>query len=327
MKKLHFHDIVMKSCMSFFCALLLCSLCVSCSKDDDDNNDDEESHRKHAVKTFDDLFYFQDIFEEVDSLGTFLHRSIGQPLPTLDEDTTHLFVGVNNIDEALKYFDMSLAPDVSRVVSVTHNYTYTLTDFYGKEQGTVSFAPGTETNHVAEITTNLPGLKHFKRITFLENKAWPKVANSGKYKLGDSREDDYSVNYYVDDHCLVANYTQKTVCVREKSNGVTPLYVGISDDEAYGDDIRIPSKWCPAIGNASMIAGIIKSDFDFFKACFDMAGIPLSRDLYWFDDLKDYIVYDDRGCIRLDTGDIDYWDISWHSPKKRLLMKIDWEND
>ena len=126
---------------------------------------------------------------------------------------------------------------------------------------------------------------------------------------------------------LVKHYTQKFVCVREKSNGVKPLYVGITDDEASGGDIRISSKWCPAIGNAKMISGIIRSDFEFYKACFNMAGIPFAGDLYWFDDSKDYVVYYDRACIRLDTGDIDYWDIVWHSPKKRILMKIDREND
>lgn len=326
MRNLHFNDALTKSGLSLFCAVVLCGLSISCSNDDD--KDTTGNHRNHAVKTFDDLAYFQGIFVEVDSLGHFIHRSIGQPISTLDEDTTHLFVGVKNIAEARKYFDMALAPDVSRSVSEADSYTCTLTNFDGTEQGTVCFAPGTETNHIAEITTDLPGLKHFRRITFLSNSAWPKVANAGKYKLGDSRQDDIEVDYVTEGRPRVQHYTQKFVCVREKSNGVNPLYVGITDDEALGGDIRIPSKWCPASGNANMIAGLIKSDFVFYKACFDMAGIPLNAgELYWFDDARNYVVYNARACIYLDSGEVDYWDYIWQSPRKSILMKIDWETD
>lgn len=76
------------------------------------------------------------------------------------------------------------------------------------------------------------------------------------------------------------------------------------------------------------ISGIIKSDFEFYKACFDAAGISIHEGwLYWFDDYEDYIVTFKRACICLDTGEIDYWDISWHSPDKHIVMKIDWEDD
>ena len=328
MKKIRFNDIVTKSCMSIFCAVILCSLSTSCSKDDDVVDDGEEEYRTHIVTSYDDLFYFQDIFIGVDSLGTFLYRSVGQPLPTLDEDTTHLFVGVDNIDEALKYLDMSLAPDISRYVSENNSYTYTLSDFNGVAQGTVCFAPGTETNHVAEITTNLPGLKHFKRITFLDNEAWPIVANSGKYRLGDSREDKLDVGYWVDDIYSVAHYTQKFICIREKANGVKPLYVGITDDSVTGFNCRITSQWCPNVGVAKTISGIIKSDYDFYKACFDAAGITYHKGwLYWINDIENNFFYTDCGCICLDTGEIDHWDITWHNPGKHVVMKIDWEDD
>lgn len=326
MKKQHFHDIIKRSCMYPLCAVILCGLSLSCSKEDVPDNDD--NHRNRAVKIFDDLVYFQDVFVEVDSVGDFLYRSVGVPLSMLDSDTTHLFVGVSNIEKAVKFFEMSLAPDIARMPSPTHNYTYTLTDVNGQVQGTVTFAPGTEPGHVAELTTTLPGLKHFSRVTYLDNTAWPLAGNSGTYRLGDEREVSFTLDYYVDSYRKTADYSQKFVCVREKSNGVKPLYVGTTDAEHPGNDIRIPSKWCPAIGNANMIANLIKSDFDFFKACFDAAGVPLNAgELYWFDDSRNYVLYDGQGCITLDKGTVDYWDIVWHSPTKRILMKIDWEDD
>jgi hypothetical protein len=325
MKKLQFNNMVMKSCMAFVYAVLLCGLSTSCSKDDDDSND-ESKHRRTAT-TFDDFAFFQDTFIDVDSLGNFLHRSIGQPLPTLDSDTTHLFVGVETIEEALKYFDMSLAPDIERSVSSTPNYTYMLTDVNGQEQGTVSFAPGTEDKHVAEITTNIPALKHFSRITFLENGAWPYKFNSGRYKLGDGRKENIEVVYW-DGWRRTKNYTQKFVCIREKGNGVKPLYVGLTDDFLDARDLRVTSDYCPKPGVASQIANITKKDFDFFKACFSAAGMSLDSGwLYWINDIQLGFLTTDCGCICLSDGTIDYWDIYWQTPKKRIVMKIDWEDD
>ena len=326
MKKQFFNDIVVKWCMAFVYAVILCGLSTSCSKDDDDS-DGESKHRRTAT-TFDDFAFFQDTFIDVDSLGNFLNRSIGQPITRLDADTTHLFVGVKDIEEALKYFDMSLAPDIERRLSSTHNYTYTLSDINGQEQGTVSFAPGTEDKHVAEITTNIPALKHFRRITFLENGAWPYKFKSGRYKLGDGRNETIEVEYW-DGWKRSKTYTQKFVCIREKGNGVKPLYVGVTDDFVDARDRRVTSKYCPKPGVASQIANITKKDFEFFQACFSAAGMKLDGGgwLYWINDIVLGFLTTDCGCICLNNGTIDYWDIQWQTPTKRIVMMIDWEDD
>ena len=325
MKKTYFNNMLIKGCMAFVYAVVLCGLSTSCSKDDDDS-DDESNHRRTAT-TFDDLAFFQDTFIDVDSLGNFLHRNIGQPLAMLDQDTTHLFVGVKDIEEALKYFDMSLAPDIERRLSSTHNYNYTLSDVKGNEQGTVSFAPGTEDKHVAEIIINLPDLKHFRRITFLENSAWPYKFKSGRYRLGDSRKEDIEVVYW-DGWSRTAHYTQSFVCIREKGNGVKPLYVGLTGDFWDARDHRVQSDYCPKLGTASQIANITKKDFDFFKACFSAAGMSLDAGwLYWINDIELGLFTTDCGCICLSDGTIDYWDIQWQTPKKRIVMKIDWEDN
>ena len=86
---------------------------ASCSKDDapkesdnnnGNNNDNPENNVSGDVKVVcDDLGIFQDYFVITDSVGNFLHRSMGVPL--YDNDTAHLYIGVDDIDEALLYFD------------------------------------------------------------------------------------------------------------------------------------------------------------------------------------------------------------------------------
>ena len=55
MKKTYFNNMLIKSCMAFVYAVLLCGLSTSCSKDDDDS-DDESKHRRTAT-TFDDFAF------------------------------------------------------------------------------------------------------------------------------------------------------------------------------------------------------------------------------------------------------------------------------
>lgn len=135
---------------------------ASCNKDDDKDND--------KAKGNNDLAAFQSMFVEIDASGDFVGRYNGVPL--YESDTAHLYFPVEDIKEALKCFESTLAPDIERQKSDTYHYTYTLTDASGNSQGTVTFAPGTGTS-VAEVTTNLPGLKYFNKVTFLQKDAWP----------------------------------------------------------------------------------------------------------------------------------------------------------
>ncbi len=307
---------------------------VACSDDDDDNsNQGKEVPESQSVDTFDDLSYFQSSFVEEDTLGTFVNRSVGAVLTTLDNDTTHLFVGVDNIEEALEFFENALAPDITRTASVALNYNYTLTDKDGKTQGTVSFAPSSESGRVAELTTNLPGLKHFKKVTFLLNSAWPFNSEKGKYRLGDVRYMDI----YVGGSLLSGSYSGKTgfVCVREKRNGVKPMYVALSKEDMYPvyhrTETLLKSKYCPAESTAKLISEQIRKDWDFYVACFEEAGEAAltpgqnswidKRDVvYWTASVLWY-------AINLNSGKITSWDCTWRNPYKHVLMKIDWEDD
>ena len=333
MKKQTFFMQTLKAAVAFLMVGTVSAGFIACSDDDDDNNNGKDVAESEEVSTFDDLIYFQDAFVETDSLGNFVNRSVGAVLANIDNDTTHLFVGVDNVEEALGYFENALAPDVERTTSVARSYTYTLTDKEGKAQGTVNFVPSEESGHVAELTTNLTGLKHFNRVTFLLNSAWPFNSEKGKYRLGDVRH----MNIYVDGTLLRGSYNGQTgfVCVREKSNGVKPLYVALSKEDMHPSYHRtetlLKSKYCPSESTAKLISEQIRKDWDFYVACFEEAGeaalnpgqnswIDKKESKWWIGTVFWY-------AIKLSTGDISKWDCTWHNPYKHVLMKIDWEDD
>ena len=323
MKTMHY----LKTILAIVSAIALCTGFAACSNDDDEENPNVPE--RETVTTFDDLAYFQDAFIETDSLGKFIAHCVGTPI--YENDPTHLYIGVETIHEALEYWDACLAPDITRTTSADNSYNYTLTDKEGQLQGTVSFAPGTESGHVAEITTNATDLKHFKAVTFLLNSAWPFNSEEGTYRLGDVR------NIALTDASIQitgAQYNCNFVCVREKSNGVRPLYVGITNVELCpGEEEVSPllnSVYCPAEAKAKQISELLRKDWELFEACFEEAGGgPLKRGwYYWYDKITwKYLVSFSQGCICLSTGELSDWDFMWHYPKKHVLLKVDWLDD
>ncbi|MBQ5493753.1 MAG: hypothetical protein IIT76_00955, partial [Prevotella sp.] len=238
---------------------------VGCSNDDNETEQPDVPERQD-VTGFDDLEYFQEYFVNVDSLGNFVSRSIGIPLPVYDTDTTHIFIGVEDIEEALTYWADCLPPidEIRPLLSGNYPYIYTLTDKEGRSQGTVSFAPNTEPGFVADITTNLPGLRHFKKVTFVQNGSWPVDFTEGQYHFGDVRT--FTVSYRDDEASMnqgreiTKTRTMKFVCLREKSRGVKPLYVSITPDliDPNDDDFTLlVSDYCPKKRDALMIYRIL----------------------------------------------------------------------
>ena len=324
MKTMHY----LKTILAIVSAIALCTGFAACSNDDDEDNPNVPE--SEAVTTFDDLAYFQDAFIETDSLGKFIAHCVGTPI--YENDPTHLYIGVETIHEALEYWDACLAPDITRTTSVANSYNYTLTDKDGQSQGTVSFAPGTESGHVAEITTDATDLKHFKTVTFLLNSAWPFNSGESKYHLGDVR---WETTWYYDDddhHCTY-NGTYGFVCVREKSNGVKPLFVAITNEQIDASNFNgrslLSSKYCPGEAKAKQISELLRKDWELFEACFEEAySGPFQKGLYyWYDKSVWKWVYLAQGCICLSTGVLSDWDFMWHYPKKHVLLKVDWLDD
>ena len=284
--------------MALLSLLLLAATAISlasCNKDDDpkesDNNNvnpDNHSGQNSAdtlVRYYNDLEFFQDYFVATDSVGNFLYRSMGVPL--YESDTAHLYIGVDNLDEALRYFEYAIAPDIAKQTSVSNNYIYTLTDTSGNSQGTVSFVPGSGTS-VAEVTTDLPDLMYFNKVTFLQNSAWPHNSAEKVWHKGDIRIFTFEGNIKP---VLKANDKYlKWVLLREAGNGVTPLWGTITHSKysiancgTQSFKYIIYSMYCPTEPQANNISRDLNADWDFFVGKFNEAGCGgLTRDELYY---------------------------------------------
>ena len=78
-----------------------------------------------------------------------------------------------------------------------------------------------------------------------------------------------------------------------------------------------------------MIAGIIGSKWQFFKDRFEAAqgGELVADQLYWFDGREVFFLFAYWNCIKLNNGEIDFWEYAWHEPYKHALLKVDWLDD
>ena len=328
----------------FLAFMAFATLAMTGCSNDDNATEQPNVPERQDVTGFDDLEFFQEYFINVDSLGNFVSRSIGIPLPVYDEDTTHIFIGVEDLDEAITYWDgcqpfSNRRREEEEIGPVDPkprtSSTYTLTDKEGRSQGTVSFAPSTEPGFVADITTDLPGLRHFKKVTFVQNDSWPVDFTEGQYHFGDVRTFTFTYRVSWDIINTVSVDTTKTrtmkfVCIREKSRGVKPLYVSITPDEIdLNDDDKclLVSDYCPGESKAKMIYRILYNfSFSYAMELFARTGEGALKhdEYYWIDDHSFYLYWAYWGAIRLFDGDLDSWEYQQHLPKKHALLKIDW---
>ncbi len=261
---------------------------TACSSDGDDNNNDSE---RFETTNYDDLNYFQRAIVDVDSLGNFKCRQYGVPL--YENDTTHLYIGVETLEAAEQFFRQWLAPDINAVAAADKSLTVNLTDEDGKAQGTVFFLPGTG-GTVAEVTVSPETkLRHFSQVTFLLNSAWPFNSAKSRWHVGDILHDvhlDGKIELYLK---TAGDVPRNWVCIREASNGVKPMFCAITK-QSYNVPIAgkwiysaliSQSKYCPSMPTAETIKDILNKDWDFFVACFQECGCgSLGGDGYWIDD-------------------------------------------
>ena len=108
--------------------------------------------------------------------------------------------------------------------------------------------------------------------------------------------------------------------------GITPEAITPGDSDAR---LLLTSDYCPAESKALMIAGILSSNWQFFKDRFKAAeaGELVADDYYWYDDHDDYMVYRHWYSIKLNTGERESWDYAWRSPYMHALLKVDWLDD
>ena len=301
---------------------------TACSSDDDDNNG-QNVPESEVITDYDDLNYFQNAIVSIDSEGNFLSRNYGEAL--YDNDTTHLYIGVETLAQAEDIFREWVTPK-GNVAKTGNDLTYLLTDAEGKPQGTIFFKASASSGILAEVTPSSPSLlKHFSQVTFLQNNSWPYNGDSSDevYKLGDTRR------LTVDHH--VKNHTQDVytfVCIREKSNGVKAMYFAISPDE------YVPKTWTPndllygvaavpSEAKAKTVAELLQKNWDFFANILNNiegSGKLNRNEQYWIDKKITYAVYTNQYAINLSNGQIEGWDFQWHNPEKHFILAIDYLN-
>ena len=148
---------------------------TACSGSDDDDN------QSGTTYMYDDLDYFQKALCTIDDAGNLVSYNTGTIL--YKDEPQHLYIGVDNIEEAARIFAKWLSPDVKLpdITPSVRELTAQLTDKQGKAQGTIYFRAGTEPI-VAEVTASAgTQLKFIDRITFLLNSAWPQNSGDAQY--------------------------------------------------------------------------------------------------------------------------------------------------
>lgn len=307
------------------------------------NGGGSEKINETPITVFDDLDYFQSAIIPVDSTGTMLCRSYGEIL--YDKEPDHLYIGVKDLAEAETMFRSWIAPDVelSTTVPTTSGLTCPLTDLDGKPQGTLYFTPGTENKIVAEVTASSDTqLKHFKKITFLLNAAWPMQSSVyHKYTEGDiiTYKPAYSVSISLWSGLHPEDETMGFVCIRQGGNGKKPLFLGITKGKYECFMSHNMWQWLRhssygvSLSKAEEISKILRTAWDVYAKAFDLAG---SGRLYgdpgcWTTTYHgDWVTFYDYIYLASGASYGATWGDPLHlyeMPEKPYLIKIDWLDD
>lgn len=246
------------------------------------NGGENEAPQEILITDYDDLDYFQNAIIAVDSVGTMLCRNYGAVLYANEPD--HLYIGVKDLTEAETMFRRWIAPDValSTTIPTTNGLTCPLTDVNGKPQGTIYFTPGTERKIVAEVTASSDTpLKHFKKITFLLNAAWPMQASIyRKYTEGDIivHTPDIDASFGFSGDLDTDDRTMRFVCIRQGGKGTNPLFLAITKGKYEAYETHNVWLWLRAseygvdLSTAQDISNILRRSWDMYVAAFDEAG-------------------------------------------------------
>ena len=325
----------------WFLALALTAIftVTACGDDDDISPNNPPSGDSIAIDRFDDLYFFQAAIVTTDSLGQFVGRAFGEPLDR--NDTTHLYVGVETLAEAEEMFRSWMAPDIefSTTIPTTNGLTCPLTDIEGKPQGTIYFKPGTENGHVAEVTASEgTALKHFSRITFLINSAWPYNSDEQFFYLGDIvsfaaktlKHTIFTIPIpltFINIEITDGSEAEMLdfVCIKEGGNGVKPQFISTYPENVNSHKVENGNAWIPSVGTAEAIGKIISKDWDYWVEVFKEAHCgQLKDEYYWYDQWKGgwYLTY--QSAINLKKNQHEYF---YGERKKKILFNQNRKTD
>lgn len=301
----------------FLFAMLMGNVFTTCDNDNDNDDVDTdmqeapvEPTRSIASSNYDDLAILLGTLAETDASGQVVNRYYGEPLYA--ENPTHLYIGVDKLQEAKDMFLLWMAPDVKTLEHPDGSITAHLTDMLGRDQGYVCFKPGTEKNHVAEVTTNI-AQQHFSQITFLKNEAWP-----SKRLMASKRFCKFDIvrNVKLKDLDGIAPKEDRMlnfVCIQGSANGVKPVFCAITNKKynnplfkAYIKKMR-NSRYCPGSGTyptAANIHSIMKNDWSTFRDVFNEAGNGklVGGTEYWYDESHFTFIWEYNGVMDYQSG-------------------------
>ena len=306
---------ICKTATALLFSVSMSAVFMACSHDDD-LNEKSKSNKKEgtiAIKTHDNLAAFQNTIVETNEEGKVISYIYGEPLD--ESDPEHLYIGVDNIQEAKEMFGLWLTNDAILKPTKKGGVSVLLTSKEGIQQGTIFFNPGTEENHIAEVTASPETpLKGFRCITFLNNNAWPKsnlLTGARKWQRFDIVR-----NIHMKDisDCLSSNDQRLNfVCIQGSSNGVKPIFCAISNTKyrnpisnKYLNMMR-KSRYCPGENSsptAFNIQKILQPNWDSFVETFKEAGNGslIQGCNYWYDETHYTFIFEYNGVICYRSG-------------------------
>ncbi len=259
---------------SFYLSLIIVAITLlsllSCSKErisDDKSGTDPK---------YDDLALFQDYFVHLDTLGNFVGRFYGTPLDP--SDTTVLYIGVDNLDEACDLFLSWCGTDDNIDQLSEGQIRFNPTDINNKSQGTIffnTFDTGGEIMAQVTFSENI-GLKYFSKIFFIpaDSQVWGKWHSP--YKFGDVTKRTTPI--FGEDG--------KYICVRQAKPGQKGICLYLQQESHYPAD----KEGCSWPSTAHTISHIFTANGQwesFVKLFKEKANTDLRSDVpYWIDKFK-----------------------------------------
>ncbi len=307
---------------------------TACSDDDDDKNNSEQTESQKLQ--YDDLDIFQRAICNIDSDGQLVRYQFGEAL--YDAEPQHLYIGVDNIEEAAKIFRCWIAPDVElgTITPTVSDLTAQLTDTLGHAQGTIYFRAGSGQT-VAEVTYSPETkLKYIDKITFLLNSAWPYNSGELKWHLGDIRS--FRITGNCSEGLADNDKSLNFVLVQEGGNGLYAVWAAITNNKYTNSsgkqkwgaensfDKVFYSDYCPTRSSADYITIMLRENWNYFVEKFKQAGCgPLEASAsYWINSTHwDWGRYYE--CMAYSSGYVS--GITQGNGEERFLLKNDWLRD
>lgn len=237
--------------------------------------------------------YLQQSLVALDEAGNFKKRVLGEPLNSAD--TTLLYVGVENIEEAKSIY-RRLFPRYSSQKEDGNKCIATLTDQNGNAQGTVTFLPVDDEGEGEVATVSFDGfsLKGVSSLYFILNSAWPQNAVSPYRKgervvrstlldgmqewicLTEAKLGKQGILYHIskesiDYNSYINTYASQNEHSREETDWIAAELkdAGIygkfwcGDRYVYSDEGPYDCYSCPAFFVADMTASVLECEFFF----------------------------------------------------------------